>query len=150
MSVIMKEAMRRNKRRVPVDHSPESRAQNYSLVFNQKGEVFTPFREVNLAMPSDKCTKDTSHAFFCLRKLIIAHKHITFSSWQATSEPSLSCDKKPRAQVSGVSLLTWNMEECLDNRIFPMRLGLFKFSHCKGTTELRKLLFPLREISKFA
>ena len=104
----MKEAMRRNKRRVPVDHSPESRAQNYALVFNQKGEVFTPFREVNLAMPSDKCTKDTSHAFFCLRKLIIAHKHITFSSWQATSEPSLSCDKK--TQSTGLWGKSFDME----------------------------------------
>lgn len=96
----MRNGMRQNQKREPVTLPPEISTQQ-CLVFNQKGKILTVFRVVSLTVFSDGSTKDTSHAFFILRKFNLFHRQTDLGMAELPSGSSHYCNKKPRAQDSG-------------------------------------------------
>lgn len=96
----MKYGMRQNQKREPVTLPPEISTQQ-CLVFNQKGKILTVFRVVSLTIFPDGSTKDTSHAFFFLRKIKLFHRHSDLGMAGLPSGALQYCNKKPRAQDSG-------------------------------------------------
>ena len=96
------------KRRMPAITLLESQAISYALVLarNPHGEHFTSILgKMNLPVLVTKVgTKDEPHASFILQNLIV-HYLLTLGLTDSRQGASLHyCNKKPRAQVSGLSL----------------------------------------------
>ena len=72
--MIQKEAMRQDKRRMPVDHPPRKLGTQSTLVFNQKGKISTSFGIVYFIAFFDVSTEDTSHASFFLNNMVLGYK----------------------------------------------------------------------------
>lgn len=129
-----KEAMRQDKRRMPVDHPPRKLGTQRTLVFNHKSKVFTSFGIVNFTVLSDECTEDTSHASFFLR---IKSIHIKQMLGWLTAARELRCTittKNPEHTGPWVSLQHRQTDNLLLQGLFCLKAMDFLNSRCKYTT----------------